>query len=104
MNVPWDPAAVALNVKLGGFPKPKAPLGNGGSFRWPKANDGRKRLPAPVAPLPKAGVEDMGEEVTKAFLLPVKASVGVLWNKISEVLLLVVKPWSGSAFCCRPCW
>lgn len=91
-------------MKLGRLPKPNAPLGDGGSFRWPKANDGRKRDPAPTPPLPKAGVGEVGDEVTMEFLLRVKAIEGNLGDGISEVLLLIVKPWSGNAFRCRPCW
>lgn len=84
-------------MKLGRFPKPNAPLGNGGSFHGLKGNDGRKRPPASIALLPEAVVEDVADEVTKAFLLPV---IGIE----AELLLLVVKPWLGSAFCSRPCW
>ena len=91
-------------MKLGRLPKLNAPLGDGGSFRWPKANDGRKSDPAPTFPLPKAGVGGVNDEVAMEFLLPVKAIEGNLGNGISEVLLLVLKPWSGNAFCSRPCW
>lgn len=71
---------------------PNAPLGDGGSFRWPKANDGRKRAAAPIPSLPKAEVGEVGDEVTMEFVLPVKAIDGNLGNGLSEVLLLVVKP------------
>lgn len=91
-------------MKLGRFPKPKAPLGNGGSFRGLGANDGRKRPPALIGSLPKVGIEDVGDEAVKGFLLPGKASLEILVNGISEVLLLVVNAWSGNSFCCRPCW
>lgn len=91
-------------MKLGRLPKLNAPLGGGGSFRRSKANDGRERDPIPTPPLPKAGVGEVGDEVTMESLLPVKAIEGNLGNEISEVLLLVVKTWSGNAFCCRPCW
>lgn len=91
-------------MKLGRLPKLNAPPGDSGSFRWPKANDGRKRDPAPTPPFPKAGMGEVGDEVTMGCLLPVKAIEGNLGNEISGVLLLVVKLWSGNAFCCRPCW
>lgn len=91
-------------MKLGRLPKLNAPLGDSGSFRWPKANDERKRDAAATPPFPKAGVGEVGDEVSMGFLLPVKAIDGTLGNEISEVLLLVVKIWLGNAFCCRPCW
>ena len=91
-------------MKLGRLPKPNAPLGGGGSFRWPTANDGRKMPPTPIPPLPKTGIGDVGDEDITELVLAVKAIDGNLGNELSEILLLVVKPWSGNPFCCRPCW
>lgn len=90
-------------MELGRLLKRNAPLVGGGSFRWPRANGGWEKAPVSTPPLPNAGVGDVGDEVTTGILLPIKAIEGDLGNGISEILLLVVKPWSGNAFCCRRC-